>query len=332
LHRRIHGQWRQPDYWHWCYLEGPAGSGTVAAIKDGHLIGKMGNVYSRLSVNGRSVKAGLLEGLEVVPEERTWQCFRGILASCVEASRDDRVSFGYAFSTKSSARMNQKIGWSILGRVPMYAAFVDVQQALTDRSLPFPLPWLGRFLEPAIKISLKEVGDQFEAYEFKPVERFDSCFDEIWSSVKESRTVAVVKDARYLNWRYRGCPDRKHECWAVYQKGLLQGWVVFRTRRRHREGCLLELVARNDDPQVLRRLVQWTLQRFVANRVGLVRASFPLTSPEGTLLGDMGFHKWTTFIAGIELVVASASEKNGIAPPELRMENWHFSLGDWLYY
>jgi hypothetical protein len=304
----------------------------VVAIKEGRVIGKLGNVYANLSVNGSIVKAGLLEGLEVIPEERSWQCFRGILAGCAEASRDDRVGFGYAFSTKSSAKLNQKIGWSILGQVPVYAGFVNLQQALADRSLPPLLTWFGCLLGPAVEVSLKSVGCPLEGCEFKLIERFDADFDELWASAKESRAVAVVKDARYLNWRYLGFPGREHECWAIYREGQLLGWVAFRTRQKHREGCLLDMVARNNDPQILRALVEWTLQRFETHRVGLVRASFPADSPEGSVLRKLGFQAWTTLIAGIQLVVASTDQKNGTARSELRMANWHFSLGDWLYY
>jgi len=332
LHQRLHHQWREPSFWRWCYLENPAGSGTTIAVRGDLVIGKLGNLYSKLHVDGRTVRASLLEGLEVLPEERSWQCFRGILAGCLEASEKDRIGFGYALATNSTSTLNQQLGWSTLGRVPVYAAITCCAQMAADRSVPSFLAWLGRFADPFLRVNPKKYRDRFQGFEFRRIERFDSQFDDIWHSVKEFRRLAVIKDSQYLNWRYLGCPGRNHESWALYQGNQLQGWVVFRSRQRHREGCLLDLVARDNDPEMILRLTQWTLQRFVASRVGLVRASFPASSLEGEILRKIGFHTWTTRIAGIELVVTGTSEIRKETSFEKTMENWHLSLGDWLYY
>jgi hypothetical protein len=327
LHEQIHQQWREPDFWRWCYLGHPFGSGTIVAVKDDLVVGKLGSIYLPLSVDGCSVKAALLEGLEVLPEERSWHCFRGILGKSLEVSRQDEVTFGYAFANKSSARLNQQVGWSVLGQVPVYAAFLDLRQTLVDRGLPVPWSWLGAPLNPIIGTTADKESSPDTGYEFKSIPHFDESFDELWDSVKVSRPRAVTKDSQYLNWRYLGHSERKHECWGIYHEGRLQGCVVFRTRQKFREGCLLDLLARDNDPQILRSAVTCALAKLRADNVGLLRASFPKKSPEGGLLREMGFQAWTTAIARIELVITAQERES-----PMDMDSWHFSLGDWLYF
>jgi hypothetical protein len=332
LHQRIHKRWRTPDFWRWCYLENPYGSGTILAIQQDQVIGKLGHVYSTFNFDGCSVKAGLLEGLEVLPEKRSWQCFRGILASSLEVSQNDGITFGYAFANKASTRLNQQLGWSVLGRVPVYAAFLDVRQTLVDRGFASPLKWLGAPLQPIIGTTAGKEDSAVTRYKFRSIHHFDETFDELWDSVKRSRRRAVVKDSQYLNWRYLGSSGRKHECWGVYQNDRLQGCVVFRTRRQYREGCLLDLIARENDPEILRSAVDWTLSKLRAKSVGLLRASFPKGSPEGQLLLRMGFQAWTSAIARLELVVTTPNQKEEAGRSPSDLDNWHFSLGDWLYF
>jgi hypothetical protein len=171
-----------------------------------------------------------------------------------------------------------------------------------------------------------------DRYEFRKIARFSESFDTLWESVKESRPLAVVKDSAFLNWRYLRCPERRHECWAIYENDHLQGWVVFRTRHKYREGCLLDLIARNNDPKLIKAMVYWTLERLKADHVGLVRASFPSASPEGKVLQQIGFHSWTTSIARIELVVTIPRHKQLAGKFALKLEACHFTLGDWLYF
>jgi hypothetical protein len=158
---------------------------------------------------------------------------------------------------------------------------------------------------------------------------FDTSHDDLWSTLAPARPVCVVKDARYLEWRYRACPGRSHECWAAQGARGVEGLLVFRLGRRNREAYLLELLARNDDVECLRAMVAWLLQRLRGMGVGLVRASYPAHSAEAMVLREAGLRCWPGWPPPMSLLLAGDAQTEASAG---RIASWYFSLGDWLYH
>jgi len=185
--------------------------------------------------------------------------------------------------------------------------------------------------------------------DIRPVARFDGAFDDLWQSIETKRfagptgptgpTVAALRDAAYLNWRYTTCPGRRYTCLAAYRAGRrapdggrLDGLLVFTPspRPKLRDAFILELLARNDDQDVLRALLLRALTMLARAGLALVAASFPTGSAEAAVLRDLGFLPWAGWVLGIELVLTPTTEKGPC--PAGHLSNWYFSLGDWLAY
>ena len=230
-----------PAHWRWCYLDSPAGgSGAAVALDGDRVIGKSGSVYLRMTVDGQPALAGLSEGMAVTPEARSWHVYRGLIETCWQACVADGVRFGFAFVTPTAAEFNRMLGWPVVGPAPVWMGVLDLGQALRARGLPgarlAPLlrPWLG------LRLPVQPAA-------MEPVKDFDAGYDGLWASLAKARSVCVIKDARYLQWRYRACPGRTHECWSVSDVHGPRGLLVFRVGERNREAYLLELLARDDD-------------------------------------------------------------------------------------
>lgn len=65
-------------------------------------------------------------------------------------------------------------------------------------------------------------------YRAERIDRFDERFDELFRRVRGSYGFLVVRDARYLDWRYGRCPDPEYFSYAVFRRRSLVGWGVFR--------------------------------------------------------------------------------------------------------
>ena len=329
LHREVGGDWRSPAFWRWAYGANPAGgTGSVVALRDGRVVGKLGNVYVRFAVKGERVRAGLLEGFCVLPSERTWQCTRGLILSCFAEDAEERFAFGYSFSTASAAQVSKRTGGVILGRVPVFGGFINAARVLEGRGVPWPISLAGCPLH--VVAGLKHRGSDDSGLTIRTIERFDGAFDELWAAAEKTRSVSAVRDAAYLNWRYLECPDRSYTRAAAFRGEQLEGFAVFSSRPSRNTGYLLELQARGDNPQVLRVLLGQAIEALAKNGVGLVTASFPAGSAEAEALAKMGFQRWVSRLWNIQLVISKVHSRQ--IGPELALENWHFSLGDWLSY
>ena len=164
----------------------------------------------------------------------------------------------------------------------------------------------------------------------RSVNHFDDSFDELWLSIEKRRTVAVTKNAEYLNWRYVECPVRPYGQIAAYHGDTLQGLAVFSIDKGRHDAYLLELLARDDDPETMRYLALHVLRKLKANDMGLVAASFPENSKATAVLKELGFKSWATRFWNMDLTIATDTRKERC--PELELKNWDFSLGDWLYH
>jgi hypothetical protein len=329
LHEQLRGESRSAEYWRWSLLESPAGGGSVAAVKNGRVVGKIGNIFLPMSINGQRAKAGLLEGFAVHDEARGWRCYQGLLHKCFEESVTGGILFGFAFSTRSATRMNRRIGWANLGRAPVYSGFINVAKALRGRRGGWALAApAGRLAQPLI--GLRGLHRQKKSdIEIRSTAQFGPEFDELWAENASRQNISVLKDAAYLSWRYLKCPDRGYKPFSAFRGGKLEGFIVVRGGGESAEGYILELIVRNAASEVAQALLVHGLNALAESGAGIVRASFPARSPEAAALRRIGFSPWATPFWGMQLVVAS--ERDPADAPELAAANWNHSLGDWLY-
>jgi hypothetical protein len=325
----VNGYQLAPEYWRWCYLDNPVGENrTVIASRNNRVVGKFGSIHMRLS-NGKEQMLGLLlEGLSIIPAERSWSCFSGLLSlSRDTSSAKNDAAFGFAIANSTSATLSPHTGGTNIGSIPLYSGFINVERVLASRRLPRSLAISGRLAQPFVGLKLPK---QDSGIEIRSIDVFDDEFNQLWANIEGRRKLTLVKDAAFLNWRYVDCPGREYSRIAAYRHNRLHGYAVFRATPSRRDGFLLELQAMDDDPQTMTTLLAHSVQVMNDKGVGLFSASFNKDSPQTALLKKTGFVSWGTRLWNMELaVVPKAGGKSG---PELQHENWSYSLGDWLYY
>ncbi len=329
LYFSVRGLECDPSYWRWCYLENPIGkSNSIVALKNNRVVGKYGNVYMNMVVQGKHVVSRLMEGLSIEHSQRSWRCYVGLIKkSHIEQSRDD-VSFGFALSTPHSAKLSLRTGAVSLGRAPLYSGFISVEKLLAGMPIPKLFSMAGMLIQPLLGLKTKTADTS--NLDIRPIETFDRSFDLLWQDIEQRRTVSLVKDAAFLNWRYVKCPDRKYSRLAAYNAGELKGFIVFRTTPTNRDGFIFELQALNDNKDTMKALLVNAIQEMKKQRVGLLSAFFDTNSSQAEVLTEMRFKTWGTRLWNMEITIATNPKKGSC--PELDLRNWSFSLGDWLYY
>ncbi|MBT7307800.1 MAG: hypothetical protein HN842_06255 [Gammaproteobacteria bacterium] len=78
------------------------------------------------------------------------------------------------------------------------------------------------------------VSAQQSTYESQPlgevgvIERFGDCFDPLWLQQSKRYKLAVVHDAKFLNWRFIEHPNRHYQIWGYSQflSDRIDGYVV----------------------------------------------------------------------------------------------------------
>jgi hypothetical protein len=287
----------------------------------------LGNTYVQFSVGGHRMRASLMRELNILQAERSWRCYAGLLEEGYARARADGAAFGYGFLLRSGLRLNQRLGSTCLGRVPVFAGFVNLPRALQGRGVPRALSAIGWLGQPLVR--LRRGGSRSDRLEVRRLEGpFDRSFDGLWQVLEGTRPLAVVRDSAYLNWRYLDCRDRPYERLAAFRGDELVGLVVFRLCSERRTSYVVDLFARDDSPVVLDVLLEAALESLTQAGAGIVTASFLSPSAEAAALGRVGFQRWPTRVWNRWLCVVA--DPRGPAGAALRASNWYFSFGDWL--
>lgn len=295
------------------------------ALLDGRVVGMVGSTYVRFNLEGKRVRASLVGGLVTLPSARSWRIFTGLLRVSGERAVRDGISFGYAFVLPRVVPLNRRLGNAVIGRIPVYAGFLDFRRFLRARGWPAPVAFFANGAMPFLGACIP--GAAAPNVDVRTIEQFDAEVDVLWEEARRSREVCAVRDARYLNWRYIQHPDFDYRCAGAYQGQDMLGVVVYRVIPHKGVAYITELLATGERGSVLRALLRHALLDVKSDGIGMVTASFPAQSPAARVLVRAGFQPAASRLWNLSLCVITG--ENGELP-ELNMGKWYFSLGDWL--
>lgn len=154
--------------------------------------------------------------------------------------------------------------------------------------------------------------------------------DEVDRMAEESRAWARgirIRDAAYLEWRWRGRPDRHFVVLAARRRGALQGLVVV----GH------DQVTSERDSAVVWRVVD-LLARTPAASAALVTAAVRRAATAGADMVILDLHdprpwsKWVLRASGMaargEGVNVTTAHQDRVPDPDVRPQDWYLTIGD----
>jgi len=93
----------------------------------------------------------------------------------------------------------------------------------------------------------------------EPIRRFDSGFTELWERLADRFSLAVRRDASYLNWKYVEPPHVRYSIAALKRDGRAEGYAVYRHAQepRGRVTWLVDFLADTHDEIGFKTLLRW---------------------------------------------------------------------------
>lgn len=191
---------RTRAHWEWEFLKNPAGTQVVLGVEPkGRIVAQYACLPAIVHLDGRHACCG--QGIDSVVHQdyrkglKREGAFLKTARYYFEHYGVPEVNaFGYGFPNKKAYR----IGVRMLGYVPIAS----------------PVKTLARNL---INFRNDEVVGRGRATEgtVVPIPRFDERADRLWEALEPKHKLAIVRDARYLNWRYTDCPSVEHASFGL---------------------------------------------------------------------------------------------------------------------
>lgn len=200
----------------WWFDGNPAGSLRSVAVRDGEVVGAAGHSFARLVIDGEEQLVQFSVHAVTAPDARGLGIFRALERRHEEQGQEQGSACVLAFASAPTRPLFlEPLGWTQIDRRRVWAR---------------PLPFARRVWR-----SFDRFEDRHEAAYLENAQRLGN---------------HVVRDSRYLNWRYLHSPRE----YRLLEEGRGSFAVVGYTRRRGlRVALLMELIAEDEDLGALLR-------------------------------------------------------------------------------
>lgn len=311
-------------YQRWQYDDNPAGRSlsTFTSVDD-HLVGQFGVVPLRVAVDGDERLAGL--ALNVVTDEayRGRGIFPALGRAADAAMADAGVSLAFALPNENSfPGFVRDLGYTHAGDVPFLVRPLHVRRLVRARLRLPGLDLLAAIVARPLAPPLPQRGAGAPAV--APVQRFDGAFDAFWATIRERHRVAIVRDAAYLNWRFRDVPIREYRCLAARDGDAVLGYIVLREAAIMdlRAGLVVDFVA--SDERAGAALLEHALASFRGRDLDLIASLMLPHTLEYGLLRRSSFRALPRPLLPQRFRVVV---RDGEAT--LALGNWFLTMGDY---
>jgi hypothetical protein len=328
------GESESPRHWRWEFMENPSGKEAILLAWSGD---RLAAQYAVLPL--RFLVDGTIHDAALSLDTATDAPFRGrgLFPRIARQLYAELASEGYVAvfgfpNAMSAPTFFHKLGWVELAPFPLLLKPLPggVGRALRRRGGVARA--LGPLGEIGARIVWRSGGPSLpNDFAMEEVSSYPQDTDEFWERARIGKRACVVRDRRYLEWRYRCNPDHPYQSWVMRERGTMVGTLVTRVAERFgmRCGFIMDLLCEESRPDVARALVQSAETSLVSGGAEMLSALMYPGSVANRALRNRGFwripSRW--FPQPIHFGVCVLSPER--EPPRLLVpDHWFITWGD----
>lgn len=310
----------------------PNGQNLMYVLKEGDkIIGADGLIPFELYVNGKVVIGAHSVKSMTHPDFKRQGIFRTMTDNSVESGRNNGVDVIIGLANKNSYPAYEKFGWPTLYEKEVYIRPINITHKMKEKikvgflaSLSNGLYKSFDKLRLAPKNELKKLNATVKELDYVPEE-----ITKYWDKFKDRYNVLIVRDYKYLNYRYNKRPDVKYKTLLVNSGSEKIGFVVLRETLAN-NSKMVSVAENFTDPnneQYIGALAEAIINYCYKANAEYVVVGTGLYGKYKDVLLNYGFVKNKRSLINNMMIAKSLSDK--ISTDELMgHERWHITQGD----
>lgn len=225
-----------PEYVHWQHRANPAGLAQVGLAKENgsdQIVGVLWLIPLWVQI-GEDVVLGSQSIYALVhPDYRRQGVFMTLVGYCDQHGRAQGYQFSFGFPNPSSyPGFIHRLGWDDLGQARLFVRPLNANRLITRRLgagliqealATAGQTWGCRLFRP------RPLGSRAAGIEVEEADTTDAALDGFWKRIRTKYPVMVVRDTRFLDWRYTQVPGRTYHVWAARQEGQIVATIAVRS-------------------------------------------------------------------------------------------------------
>jgi len=329
--------------WRWEFKENPFGFLQVFGNSDGKIVGTMGLIGVPIKVNEATVQGSQAVDLAVHPESRGKGLFVEMGRKLVQEAKSEGFVLSYGVPNEPAYHGHMKYGWFHVSEIPVLTKMIS-KKALVLFTLArlrdlFNQPHFKSILNIMVLIrNLKRsTGVLVKRYEpLRPdsftkrtVTLFDEQFDRLWKEASVQHQLLIVRNEKYLNWRYIERPYSNYVILAIERSNAVEGYVVLSTEVRGfvgwKKGYIVDIFAKSKEG--IHFLIQLACDYFAKANADLATCWMMKNQLYYGCLVEQGFVEDT--FSSQKLICRINTSDSAFRSTYRSVEgNWFFTIGD----
>jgi Acetyltransferase (GNAT) domain len=250
--------------WDWKYDANPFNREAdpyVLLLQDGdELIGMLGGLPLRVVVGGREHWLSHSCDWVLHPRHRD----RGVARRLPLQHRAD-LQLHFSWTNELSYRRSRAFSNTRFERLTPLVKPLDAGYALQQVSRLGVVHYVAALLARGGRTLLRhrQAATATPGVTVGEIDSFDQRFDALWQRVRGDHLVAIVRDQRYLTWRFVRRPDARYTILAATRAGEVSGYLVLRLTDRGgvQRGYLVDFLVEGRSLPTFSLLVEHAVER-----------------------------------------------------------------------
>jgi hypothetical protein len=236
-------------WWRWMYEENPAGRGWIWLAEDnGKLAGQAALVPLIVKLGTEIVR--VFESIDTMthPGYRGRGIYQTLARKVYADAARDKVEIGIGFSNDNSYPIAiKKLKWIEMPDMRVKVRVLNWRNTLKLRIKNSILRAILGFGASVIFYKPLKNKQTVEGLTISVIDTFDKRFDELWNHVSNQAQILIVRDSRYLNWRY-GLKDSIYTVFAAQKDSKICGYVVFQHKAQGevKAGIIFDIIGESE--------------------------------------------------------------------------------------
>lgn len=223
---------RDKQWWQWMYREGPAGPAAImVAETKQRIIGSMAFIRVPVKIGDQVTRGSHGIDLMVHPDYRRLGIMKTLGTKLNEtyAGLYRSISYGTPHNESHLGFVNRLHAVDV-GEVPLLFKVIDWGALLKSR---FKIPnFAGKFFGYAWERLANRLPSPKDAeIEVDEVFVFDERINKFWQKASKMKNIMVIKDMKYLNWRYIAKPGKEYKVLIAKKQQEIVGYIVLKVEK-----------------------------------------------------------------------------------------------------
>ncbi len=273
-----------PNRWHWQFVDNPFVKKDnlpiwIAVDNNGKVICQSPSMIEPLKIGNNILMAEWGVDFRVLTSHEGL----GIAPLVVTSNRKDSCIFMSLGMTQLSRKMNMKLGSvpivelnSYVLNIPPDVIANSLKVKNINRFLKYSLglPFLSKIISALINkwMSLKRSKfADLKSLKFVPLQHFGQEIDLLWDKVSSEFDCSIVRNSKYLNWKYFKHPCIKYDAFLIERKKEVVGYIILRGKST--QGIIVDFLFSTKEDEVISGGLSYAVEHFLDKGVYDIRVA-----------------------------------------------------------